>query len=189
MDAKQIAEIFDAEFGFVFKFLDKVVKQLDLDKEAKILDIGTGVGRMAIILALNGYKVLTGEPDFDKSEYAKQDWLNNAKKVNMDHLIKFQAFNAEDMPFGENSFDAVYILGALHHIEDKHSAFKETVRVLKKKGKLCIFEPTPMGIKQIRKKFPKHPDAVDPIEIGKDYDLSVEILEGVIFNAFIFKKN
>ena len=36
---------------------------------------------MAITLALNGSSVLTGEPEFDESEYAKQDWLNNAKKV------------------------------------------------------------------------------------------------------------
>lgn len=189
MDAKQIAEIFDAEFGFVFKFLDKVVKHINLDKESKILDIGTGVGRMSITLALNGYSVLTGEPDFDESEYAKQDWLNNAKKVNVDHMITFQSFNAEKMPFDNNSFDAIYIQGALHHIEDKASAFNESVRVMKKGGILCIFEPTPFGIKQIRKKFATHPDAIDPMEYAKDHNLSVEKMEGTVFNAFIFRKS
>jgi len=30
---------------------------------------------------------------------------------------------------------------------------------------------------------------VDPIEFSKDYSLSVEEMEGVMFNAYIFKKN
>ena len=57
---------------------------------------------MAIILALNNYNVLTGEPKGDNTEYAKRDWLTNAKKVNVDHLITFVHFNAEDMSFENN---------------------------------------------------------------------------------------
>ena len=187
MDVKQIAELFDAEFGFMLQFFDEVVKKLNLKKDANILDIGTGEGRMAIALALNGYKVLTGEPESDDTEYAKRDWLENAKKVEVDHLITFKYYNAEEMPFEDKIFDAIFIQGALHHIGDKASAFKESYRVMKKDGLLCILEPTPMGIKRIKKRMPNHPDAVDPIKMAKIYPLTVEIFEGTVFNAFIFR--
>jgi len=189
MDAKHIAEIFDAEFAFILKFFDKVVKELDIRKDAKILDIGTGEGRMAIALSLNGYKVLTGEPESDVSEYAKREWLDNAKKVEVDHLITFKHINAEEMPFEDEFFDAVFIQGTLHHINDKASAFKESVRVLKKRGILSIIEPTPVAIKKIKRRIPSHPDAVDPREFAKKYPLSVDIIEGAVFDAFIFRKN
>jgi len=185
---KEIAKIFGAEFGFVFKFLDKVVKHLNLEKDSKILDIGTGQGRMAITLALNNYKVITGEPESDNSEYAKQAWLEDAKKVKVDHLINFKPFNAEQIPFKDKSLDAIFIMGALHHIDDKAATIKECIRTIKTNSVICIFEPTSKGIKIIRKGFPTHPDAVDPRDYTQNFELSVEIKKNFMFNIYIFKK-
>jgi len=42
----------------MFDFINPVIQKLNLDKNAKILDVGTGQGRMAIILALNNYIVI-----------------------------------------------------------------------------------------------------------------------------------
>ena len=135
------------EFSFIYDdTLGPVIQLLDIDKEARILDVGTGEGRMALSLALNGYSVLTGEPKNDFSEYAKQDWLSSAKKVNVDHLISFKAFNAEKMPFGDNEFDAVFMMGALHHVNDKHLVIKECIRIVKPEGILCIIEPSVKGL-------------------------------------------
>jgi len=105
---------------------------------------------MAITLALNKYKVITGEPENDESEYGKQDWLNSAKKVGVDHMIDFIHFNAENMHFEDNSFDAIFILGALHHINDIKTALKESIRVLKSEGVIVIFEPNRKLIKIVR---------------------------------------
>lgn len=176
-------------FGFFYDFLTPIIEDLELKKDATILDVGTGEGKMAIILALNNYKVLTGEPEMDNSEYAKQDWLEKAKSVNVDHLITFKSFNAEKMPFDDKFFDAIFILGAFHHINDKTAAFKEINRVIKPNGIFCILEPTQRGIKTIRKRFPTHPDAVDPREYAKEYSLNIEIKRGSLFDAFIFNVN
>ena len=188
MEVKEVKKMLDPEFNFMFDIINPVVQDLKLGKDAKILDIGTGRGRMAITLALNNYKVITGEPESDNSEYAKQDWLEDAKKVKVDHLINFKPFNAEQLPFKDKSFHAIFIMGALHHIDDKVSTIKECIRTIKTNGIICIFEPTNKGIKIMRKGFPTHPEAVDPRDYTQNFQLSVEIKKNFMFNAFIFKK-
>ena len=188
MEIEKAKEILGVDFSFMFDILNPIIHDLKLNKDAKILDVGTGKGQMAITLALNNYKVLTGEPESDNSEYAKQDWLEDAKKVFVGHLITFKAFNAEKMPFEDKEFDAVFVLGTLHHIDDKASTFKECIRVIKTDGVICVFEPTLKGIKTTRKQFPTHTDAVDPRDYIGDFQLSVDIKKNLMFDAFIFKK-
>lgn len=188
MEIEEVKKILGSEFGFIFDTANSVVQDLKLNEDAQMLDVGTGKGRMAITLALNNFRVLTGEPETDDSEYAKQEWLESAKKAKIDHLISFKPFNAEEMPFENEFFDAIFIFGALHHIDDSASAFRECVRTIKEKGVICIFEPTLKGLKIVRKQFPTHPDAIDPRDYAKDYPLSLETRKNFMFNIFIFKK-
>ena len=188
MDIKEIKKKLGGEFSFLFDFIDSIVKDLGLKKGAKILDVGTGQGRMAIILALNKFKVITGEPEGDDPAYAQQDWLAKAKKVNVDHLISFKYFEAEKLPFEDKYFDAIFSMGALHHIGDKGTAFTEFSRTLKLNGKLCIFEPRPRLIEIIRKEQPSHPDAEDPRDYMQTLPFSVAIKDSPTFNAYIITK-
>jgi ubiquinone/menaquinone biosynthesis C-methylase UbiE len=114
--------------------------------------------------------------------------LTNAKKVNVDHLISFVHFNAENTAFENEFFDAIFLWGSLHHIENRNSAFKEFVRITKPKGIICISEPTPKGVEVMRKRFPSHPDAVDPRPLAKNYNLSMQVKNSPLFDIFIFKK-
>lgn len=189
MDSEELRDVLGNEFVFIYDEISPIVQNLSEEKDAKMLDIGTGMGRMAITLALYGYKVITGEPESDQSEYAKQDWLESAKKVGVDHLISYTPFNAENMPFVDGDFDAIFILGALHHIDDKKAALEECVRVLKSGGIIYIFEPNRDGIKFIReKKFPTHPDSVDPRPLAKMLSLAIEVRNLSFYDAFILKK-
>ncbi|MCK4381935.1 MAG: class I SAM-dependent methyltransferase, partial [Candidatus Lokiarchaeota archaeon] len=115
MNISEVKELLGFEFGFIFDNVNPILQELEIDKNAKILDVGTGEDRMAITLALSDYKVLTGELESDDSEYAKRDWLDNTKKVDLDHLITFKHYNAEEMPFEDEFFDAIFIQGTLHH--------------------------------------------------------------------------
>ena len=189
MEIEELRDVLGNEFAFIFNEINPVLQDLGLEKTAKILDIGTGMGWMAITLALNHYEVITGEPENDESEYAKQDWLESAKKAKVDHIITYIPFNAEDMPFEDGSFDAIFILGALHHIDDKETALKESVRVLRSNGIICILEPNDNLMKIIREnKFPSHPDAADPRSYTRELHLSLELKERPFYDIYILRK-
>ena len=189
MNISEVKELLGFEFGFIFDNVNPILQELEIDKNAKILDVGTGEDRMAITLALSDYKVLTGELESDESEYAKRNWFESAKKAEVDHLITYTPFNAEKMPFEDNSFDAIFISGTLHHIGDRQATFNESVRVVKKNGIICIFEPNNQAIVTIRsKKFPDHPDAVDPKDYNIVLKLPVEIKKTSFYDAYIFQK-
>ena len=189
MDKIETKKLLGGEFSLIFDNIDPIIQELKLEKNSKILDVGTGEGRMAITLALNNYHVLTGELESDESKYAKRNWLISAKKVEVDHLITYTPFDAEKMPFEDGSFDAVFISGALHHINDGQAAYNESVRVIKPKGIICIFEPNLRAVETIReKKFADHPDATDPREFNNIHKLKLEIMKTSFYDAYIFQK-
>ena len=75
MNIVEVLESFGKRFSIPAIDSNAVIQEVNVPKSAKILDVGTGMGIMAITLALNGYNVLTGEPSDDDSIYAKQYWL------------------------------------------------------------------------------------------------------------------
>ena len=160
--------ILGEEFCFITDFLDEIIREVTLPSGAKILDVGTGIGRMAVVLALNGYQVITGEPADDNSEYAKKEWRENAMKAGVADQIEFKPFEAESLPFADGEFAAVFVMGTFHHVADQAAAIREFCRVTSPGGVVCIIEPTEAGIARIKEKSPQHPDREDPEKyIGK----------------------
>jgi protein-L-isoaspartate O-methyltransferase len=78
MDTKAIAEVLGQRFDAVAADGARAIRELALPAGAAILDVGTGSGYFAIYLASQGYEVITGEPESDKSQYAGRDWASNA---------------------------------------------------------------------------------------------------------------
>ncbi len=180
MNLEKIKESLGEKFSRDADFLDTVIMSLNLKKESKILDVGTGWGFMAITLALHGYNVITGEPE--NAKWA--DWKSRAKLVNVEDKIKFKPFYAEKLPFENEIFDAIFLYTSLHHIKDKVSAINEMLRVLKRDGYLIIIELTEKGVEQIRKRHIHHPDAVNAVDLLKEFNLEVSVKQSRYLNAY-----
>ena len=104
MSGNDIAHILGERFGVVARHGALALEKLDLAADAAVLDVGTGAGNFAIYLAAEGFQVLTGEPSTDETHYAGQDWANNAEKAGVRDNIRFEAFDASDMPFPPEMF-------------------------------------------------------------------------------------
>ena len=190
MNITQAKDILGDHFSFTADDTHNVIKSLSLPKFAKVLDVGTGIGNMAIMLALHGCEVITGEPDADNSVYAKQDWLGNARKVKVDQMIHFEPFDAARMHFKENQFDGIFFLGSLHHIDEsrRNSVLQECVRTSTPAAPVCFFEPNEHLINIILQNDPSHPAAADPNDYIQGLGLASEKINGIFFNAFILTR-
>jgi len=186
LSLKKIIGILGERFSENIDFICDVIENLNLDPNSLILDIGTGRGKMAIILALSGFKIITGEPE----GHNWADWQNSASKINVLDKITFKNFQAENLPFEDSSFDVIFANGSFHHFTDKIKALSEIYRIIKPKpyGKIIIFEFTEAGIEKIRKKYPGHPDATNPVNFISDLPLNFIIKKGGLINAYIFDK-
>ena len=99
MDTEAIVKVLGPGFEAVARDGALALQEIQLRADAAILDVGTGKGNFAIYLASQGFNVLTGEPSTDKSLYAGRDWALNAKKVGLLDHLRFEAFDASNMPF------------------------------------------------------------------------------------------
>jgi len=184
MDFKMAKEILGDDFGRSAEFLNMIINKLKLKKDDVMLDVGTGRGHMAITLAVNGYNIITGEPEGDNWA----DWRSLAEKVNVEQSITFKPFRAEKLPFEDAYFDAIFIFGSFHHIHEKKLALQEFERTMKPNGVLVIIELTEKGVESVRERFSGHPDAIDPRDYTKAFEFNVEIIESKYLDAYLFTK-
>ena len=116
---------------FVRKILRKGIRS------GRVLDIGTGSGRLAIELA----KVKGCHFDIialDISENMIKKARENARLYGVENKIKFLVSTAAALPFADNSFDLVISYASLHHWFKPVAVFDEVARVTKETGHFII---------------------------------------------------
>jgi len=113
----------------------KYIKTLNIDKNSKILDIGTHIGTLTAKLYQYGYLNVTG---IDISEEA----VNYGKNKYPFLKEKLIIFNGDKLPFPDKTFDAVSMFDVIEHIPDISTFLKKEVfRVLKNNGVLIFQTP------------------------------------------------
>jgi ubiquinone/menaquinone biosynthesis C-methylase UbiE len=104
------------------------------NKNLRILDVGTGTGFLALLLAEMGHKV-TG---IDISKCMLEKSRQNADKMRLS--VDFMHGDAEKLPFDDETFDIVVNRNLLWTMPDPMAAVDEWSRVVKSGGKLVLID-------------------------------------------------
>ena len=143
-------------FGIDIRWRKKVVKAVAKNNPKKLLDIATGTGDFAIMLAeLNPDKVI----GLDISQGMLDIGIEKIKNKNLTSLIDMIQGDSENMPFEDNTFDAITIGFGVRNFENLDKGLQEIHRVLKPKGILAILEtsqPEKFPMKQLFKFYSKY---------------------------------
>jgi len=100
--------------------------------ESRMLEFGCGSGNYAIFLANLGYKILATdyeESSIELTQVRAEKYLSKKKANNINYMV----LDACKMDIPDESFDLVYNIGAIEHL-DIMKVLKECYRVLRKGG-------------------------------------------------------
>jgi len=125
---------YETPSGRVVDRIEKEVIYSYLEPRAgmKVLDVGCGTGLYALDLASRGLNV-TG---VDISRPMLEQARAKAQHAGLD--IQFLEADAFQLPFNDQSFDAVIAVTVLEFAPDLSTALRETLRVLKTGGRLVV---------------------------------------------------
>ena len=103
-------------------------------EELKVLDVGTGPGFFALLLAEAGYQVTAADVTEEMLKEAKKNTGVFAEK------ITWKLSDAQKLELGDCEFDVVFSRNVTWNLENPGQAYEEWVRVLKPGGLLCNFD-------------------------------------------------
>ncbi|GAB2968158.1 bifunctional demethylmenaquinone methyltransferase/2-methoxy-6-polyprenyl-1,4-benzoquinol methylase UbiE [Hymenobacter coalescens] len=146
----QVAQMFNSiagKYDFLNHFLSagtdiywrrKAVGELRALRPARILDIATGTGDFAFETLKLGEEVnVTG---VDISEGMLDVGRRKVRERGLGHRVELQLGDSENLPFEDNSFDAVTASFGVRNFENLRQGLTEMHRVLRPGGKVVILE-------------------------------------------------
>jgi len=176
----------------------KAIRIIGKHQHNKILDIATGTGDMAILASKLKPELIAG---VDISSEMINVQKQKLAKRKLDHLIKPQVADGENIPFDTDTFDIVMTAFGVRNFENLEKGLQEMHRVLNDGGMALILEfssPQKSPFKQLynfyftrilprigrlvskdMRAYTYLPDSVSTFPSGNDF---TEILEDAGFN-------
>jgi demethylmenaquinone methyltransferase/2-methoxy-6-polyprenyl-1,4-benzoquinol methylase len=146
---EQVAKMFDTisgnydnlnrviSFGIDVKWRKKVLQIVTKSNPKTILDIATGTGDLAILLAQTNAEKIIG---LDISAGMLEVGVKKIAGKELSNTIEMILGDSENMPFEDNSFDAITVAFGIRNFETLEKGLTEIMRVLKPNGVFVILE-------------------------------------------------
>ncbi|KAF2334384.1 bifunctional demethylmenaquinone methyltransferase/2-methoxy-6-polyprenyl-1,4-benzoquinol methylase UbiE [Flavobacterium daemonense] len=146
---EQVAQMFDnisgnydnlnrvISFGIDVKWRKKVLKIVSDTKPKIILDIATGTGDLAILMAQTNAEKIIG---LDISAGMLEVGKKKVEEKKLSNTIDLVLGDSENIPFEDNYFDAITVGFGVRNFENLEKGFAEILRVLKPNGVFVILE-------------------------------------------------
>lgn len=146
---EQVAQMFDTisgnydnlnrviSFGIDVKWRKKVLKTVAQYKPETILDIATGTGDLAILMAQTKADKIIG---LDISAGMLEVGVQKIAAKNLSQTIEMVLGDSESIPFEDNYFDAITVAFGVRNFENLEKGLAEILRVLKPNGTFVILE-------------------------------------------------
>lgn len=135
-------------FGIDISWRKNVVALVKKGKAEKVLDIATGTGDLAIMMAKADIHDVTG---LDISPGMLNIGIQKVKDQGLSEKVDMVIGDSEELPFDEGTFDAITVAFGVRNFENLELGLKEIHRVLKPEGSLIVLEtsqPTKFPVKQ-----------------------------------------
>jgi demethylmenaquinone methyltransferase/2-methoxy-6-polyprenyl-1,4-benzoquinol methylase len=124
-------------FGIDVKWRKKVLKIVSDKKPKNILDIATGTGDLAILMAKTNAEKIIG---LDISAGMLEVGKKKIEEKKLSPIIELVLGDSENIPFEDNYFDAITVGFGVRNFENLEKGFAEILRVLKPNGVFVILE-------------------------------------------------
>ena len=127
-----------SSMGFDRGWRKRTVELAQLKRTSVVLDLAAGTGDLTMALAKQGKPARVLSTDFvpEMLEVGKR----KAADYTGDTVIDFEVVDAQDLPFEDESFDAVTIAFGVRNLPDRGRNFREVYRVLKPGGRYVVLE-------------------------------------------------
>ncbi len=135
-------------FGIDVSWRKKVIKIVSKNNPQQLLDIATGTGDLALMMSkLNPQRIV----GLDISEGMLEVGRQKIAAANLSDKIEMVVGDSENMPFEDNTFDAITVSFGVRNFANLDKGLTEIRRVLKPNGTFVILEtsnPTKFPFKQ-----------------------------------------
>ncbi|MDC1063006.1 bifunctional demethylmenaquinone methyltransferase/2-methoxy-6-polyprenyl-1,4-benzoquinol methylase UbiE [Flavobacteriales bacterium] len=135
--------------GMDYVWRKKAIKKI-LNNPKEILDIATGTADFAISAAKYTEANITGIDISDQMIYVGNKKIQQ-KKLN--NRIKLSIEDSENLPFLDNSYDAITAGFGVRNFENLEKGLSEIYRVVKKDGYVVILEPSTPKVFPLKQVF------------------------------------
>ncbi|HAX76372.1 MAG TPA: class I SAM-dependent methyltransferase [Cyanobacteria bacterium UBA11372] len=140
-ELKETIESWDDDYyhpiaeGYYDRAIPTMLRLMEVQPGATVLDGGCGPGVHSIRVAKEGYRVCA----IDFSQAMLQEAKARVERAGMSHAVEFKQEDLTNLSFEDGSFQYVFSWGVIIHIREIEKALDNLARIVAPGGKLALY--------------------------------------------------